>query len=252
MKQETNTPGQHNSRSADQPDSALRRAVRTGLHSARENALPGFILWIAAAAIVAGYWLLEPVHRFLSDLGQFKAESGYLYSAVATGIFGGLIPFLWRWTRGKKRARETGTQLWNVPAWAAGLFLTLFWAYKGVEIDWFYRLQALIFGSGSALSVLVPKVLVDQFVYNTLWAGWIQLLAYWWLERALKPAALVDPAFWRTIGPRLVTILISTWGVWIPMVCIIYSMPAELQVPLFNIALCFWSLMLASITVEKK
>ncbi len=230
------------------PESALRRAVKTGLHSARENALPGIILWLFASAIVAGYWLFEPMHRFLTNLGKFKAESGYAYSIVATGIFGGLIPFLWRLARGKKR----GTRLWNVPAWSAGLFLTLFWAYKGFEIDFFYRLQAVVFGNGSAPSVLVPKVLVDQFVYNPLWAGWTQLLGYWWLERSFRASALTDREFWGTIGPRLVTVLISTWGVWIPMVCIIYSLPPELQVPLFNIALCFWSLMLASITAEGK
>ncbi len=234
------------------PVSAFKNALQTGLRSARENALPGLILWVFAAALVAGYWLLQPVHDALGVLGRVKAESGYAYSAIATGIFGGFIPFLWRFARGGKRARETGTRLWNVKAWVAALFLTLFWAYKGVEIDFFYRLQAAIFGNGSALKVLVPKVLVDQFVYNVLWAGWIQLLGYWWLENGLRPSALVDRAFWGTIGPRLVTILISTWGVWIPMVCIIYSMPAELQVPLFNIALCFWSLMLASITTEEK
>lgn len=249
MTQSTNAAGSAAPRepSAKEP-SAFKNALRTGLHSARENALPGFILWIAASALVAGYWLLEPVHRFLSALGSFKAESGYWYSAVATGIFGGLIPFLWRLARGRKR----GVRLWNVPAWSAGLFLTLFWAYKGVEIDFFYRLQATVFGNGSGPSTIIPKVLVDQFLYNPLWAGLIQLLAYWWLEQAFRPAALTDRALWGSIGPRLVTVLISTWGVWIPMVCIIYSMPAELQVPLFNIALCFWSLMLASITAEKK
>jgi len=112
------------------PVPPIKNALRTGLRSARENALPGFILWVFAAAIVAGYWLFEPVHAALGALGRLKASSGYAYSAIATGIFGGFIPFLWRLARGGKRARETGIPLWNVPSWAAALFLTLFWAYN--------------------------------------------------------------------------------------------------------------------------
>ena len=54
------------------------------------------------------------------------------------------------------------------------------------------------------------------------------------------------------MGWRVVTVLISTWAVWIPMVSIIYAVPSNLQIPLFNIVLCFWSLMLGSLTKEKK
>jgi hypothetical protein len=32
--------------------------------------------------------------------------------------------------------------------------------------------------------------------------------------------------------------------IWIPAVSIIYSMPNELQIPLFNLVLCFWVLLL--------
>lgn len=227
---------------------ALRAAARAGLASARENALPGIILWIVAAAIVAGYFLYPPVTAALERLGRIKAAGGFLYSAIATGIFGGLIPFAWRLfvNRGSPRDPDAA------PAWQAGLFLCLFWTWKGVEIDLFYRAQALVFGSGATPGTIIPKVLVDQFVYNPLWAGWTQVLAYWWVEQRFRASALTDRALWGTMGSRVVTILISTWGVWIPMVSIIYAMPGNLQIPLFNIALCFWSLMLASLTKEKK
>ena len=232
---------------------ALREAVRLGLSSARENAFPGLILWLVATAIVAGYYLYAPVTSALERLGAIKAAGGFLYSAIATAIFGGLIPFLWRlWiNRDVLRNKETAREV-PALAWQAGLFLCLFWGWKGIEIDLFYRAQALVFGSGATPDKIIPKVLVDQFVYNPLWAGWTQVLAYWWVEKRFRVSALTDRALWGTMGTRVVTILISTWGVWIPMVSIIYAMPANLQIPLFNIALCFWSLMLASLTREKK
>ncbi len=227
---------------------AIRAAARAGLSSARENAIPGLFLWLVATAIVAGFYLWAPVTSALEGLGRVKASGGFLYSAIATGVFGGLIPSLWRaWVnRGSSGRRDA------VPAWQAGLFLTLFWAYKGIEIDFFYGLQALVFGTGNGPAVNVPKVLVDQFVYNPLWAGWTQVVAYWFLEKRFRLSSLADRDLWGSMGSRVVTVLISTWGVWIPMVSIIYAMPQNLQVPLFNIALCFWSLMLASLTREKR
>ena len=42
--------------------------------------------------------------------------------------------------------------------------------------------------------------------------------------------------------------LVSGWMVWIPAVSMIYILPASLQIPLFNIVLCFWSLVLTLIT----
>ncbi len=232
--------------------SPLGTAARAGLASARENAIPGLVLWAVAVAIVAGYYLWQPVTTALGALGALKASGGYLYSAVSTAVFGGLIPFAWRFASHRRAVARgaAGRSPWKVPAWQACLFLTLFWCWKGIEIDFLYRMQAVVFGADARASTVIPKVLVDQFVYNPLWAGWTQVLAYWWLERSFKAAALVDRELWSTMGSRVVTVLISTWGVWIPIVSVIYAMPSNLQVPLFNIALCFWGLMLASLTKE--
>jgi hypothetical protein len=42
--------------------------------------------------------------------------------------------------------------------------------------------------------------------------------------------------------------LMSTWAVWIPAVAIIYCLPPPLQIPLFNLVLCFWVLVLSFIS----
>jgi hypothetical protein len=36
--------------------------------------------------------------------------------------------------------------------------------------------------------------------------------------------------------------------VWIPAVATIYSLPSALQVPLFNLVLCFWCLLISFIS----
>ena len=61
----------------------------------------------------------------------------------------------------------------------------MYWALRGVDVDAFYRLQAMIFGDGVDWRTIVCKVLVDQFVYTVYFGllrlprffmhGWIQV-----------------------------------------------------------------------------
>jgi hypothetical protein len=44
---------------------------------------------------------------------------------------------------------------------------------------------------------------------------------------------------------KIPTVILSNWLVWTPAVCVVYAMPNELQIPLFNLVLCFWVLLLA-------
>jgi hypothetical protein len=46
--------------------------------------------------------------------------------------------------------------------------------------------------------------------------------------------------------------LISNLGVWVPTVCIIYALPSALQLPLFNLVLCFFTLLLAHLAHTEK
>ncbi|MGH3421170.1 MAG: hypothetical protein ACRDOD_16480, partial [Streptosporangiaceae bacterium] len=107
---------------------------------------------------------------------------------------------------------------------------------------------AVVFGSGHAAANIVPKVLCDQFVYNVLWAAPTASLCFAWKNagfRAAPVAAALRQGSWyaRDVLP----VLIGTWAVWIPVVTCVYALPSALQIPLFNVALCFWSLLFANI-----
>jgi hypothetical protein len=49
-----------------------------------------------------------------------------------------------------------------------------------------------------------------------------------------------------------ITVLFSTWVVWIPAVSIVYSLPSALQLPIFNLVLCFWCLLLTFVTGSER
>ncbi len=192
--------------------------------------------------IVVAYGLVPWFNQILAQLALLKNSSGLVYSFFSTALFGGLIPWLVLFA--------------GRPAVYPGklktlIFYLLFWGVKGMEIDLFYRLQSLLFGSGNDLAIIVKKVVVDQFIYNPLWAVPSQVIAYQFLAKGFSISALHNYN-WREFFTRKVPLTtISTWVVWIPMVSIVYCLPPDLQIPLFNLVLCFWVLMVAVLSKEK-
>jgi hypothetical protein len=214
------------------------RPWRESLEAARANLIPGLILQAFALGVLLAYYFHGPSRHVMDSLADLKSRWGWRYSFAATALFGGLIPFLY--LRFNRRTRAS-TPL------SHGLFYLIFWAVKGVEVDLFYQAQGLIFGNDTAVSTIAAKVAVDQLVYSVFWATPGAQIAFYWKDAGFSFArtrALRWFRFWRENMPKAV---IALWAVWVPAVTIIYSLPPALQIPLFNIVLCFYALLFATV-----
>ncbi len=121
-------------------------------------------------------------------------------------------------------------------------FLMLFWGYRGMEIDLFYHLQSWLFGNGNDAATLIKKVAVDQFIASPIWFVPTYVIALRWVDKGgswSRLRASLNRNFWLRTCP---TMLLTNWLVWIPAVALIYSLPAQLQFPLFSIVMTFFIL----------
>ncbi len=110
----------------------------------------------------------------------------------------------------------------------------------GVVVDAFYRIQALWFGTDPTFPIVLNKVLVDQLVYNPFFAAPATAILYDWKNRGYgwhELRGFFTAGYYRNV---VVPTLFATWGVWIPLVSIVYSLPLALQIPLFGLALSLW------------
>ena len=212
---------------------------QAGLEAARANLIPGAVLSLFAIGLLLSYWYVPAVQSGLDRLGGFKQAAGWPYVVVSTAVFGGMIPGL------VQRLRPA---LRHTMPWKFFGFTLVFWAYKGLEVDLLYRLQAAWFGHGSDLSTLAIKIFIDMAVYCPIWAVPSTVLAYAWAERGFSWSRTLAPL--REIGLRgwfgrdILPVVISNWAVWVPAVCVIYCLPLALQLLVQNLVLCFWSLLL--------
>lgn len=215
----------------------LESPWRAGLRSARANLGPGFVLQLGALALVVAYYAQPAMQEALARITRLRADGGVAFSMLTTGISGGALPFLYLRARPATRSRYT---------WTQGAAIAAFWTYKGLEVDLWYRLLARVLGERHDLATIAAKTFCDQFIYCPLLAVPLTAVVYEWTESHFDGAAaardLRAPGWFRR---RCLPLLISNLGVWLPAVCIIYALPTPLQLPLQNIVLCFFTLLVA-------
>ncbi|MHC4887087.1 MAG: hypothetical protein ACYTGH_18575 [Planctomycetota bacterium] len=213
------------------------------LDALRKNWAPGLALQGFALALVLGFYHIPVVAAVCARIGALKVAHGYLFSAVSTSLFGGLIPFLILCMTGQIR---------RVGWMAVGLFYTFFWMWKGVEIDLLYRVQVTLFGEGTDAGTIAKKVLVDQFGYNLLYAVACMAVFNLWKDHGFRVRdswAALNREFFTQVMP---TMMVSTWMVWLPTTAIVYAMPTPLQLPLFCMVLSFYVLLITVIGARRK
>ena len=216
-----------------------RRALRLGGKAALRNRVPALFLWLFGVGLIAGYYLFPPVSSALQQLQVWKAETGLLFAAVSTGLFAGAIPL------GMSRLAGQSVPRPFVPYLTSNI---LFWAVKGVEIELFYRLQAVWFGDNSQWSTIVAKVFVDQVFYAPLVGLLNVVLFYRWRDRGYSGTDFVRGLNGQWYRDEFLPVLIGNWLVWLPACGLIYCLPQGLQLPIQNLILCFWVLILMFFT----
>lgn len=199
----------------------------------RENRVPCLALNLVVITLVGSYYQVPAIAEAWEAVGAFKLKWAYAFSLGSTIFAAVLLPTL--------------VQLWmgTLPAegrWKRVGLLSLFWGYRGMEIDWFYQVQGWLFGTGNDAATLIKKVAVDQFVMSPLWFVPTVLIAMRWVDMGgswTRTRDSLTREFWTRTCP---TVMVTNWLVWIPTLALVYSLPPALQFPLFSVVMCFFIL----------
>lgn len=204
-----------------------------GLRAARANLVPGVLVQAVMIATVLAYFHAPSTREIFDYLGSQKERWGYLYSAVSAILAGAVIPEVLRIAVFQK-GRPMRRNLDNL------IFTICYWGVSGMQVDLLYRLQAEWFGTAGDFDTVIKKVLVDQFLFCPLLAAPQAAFLYDWKQLGFGRQHLrgfFSVSFYRS---AVVPTLFATWGVWIPIVAALYSLPPLLQIPLFSLALSLW------------
>ena len=208
-----------------------------GLRATRANLIPGLILQALMLALLLSYYFHPATTAWLDRLADVKLRWGFGYSALSAIIAGALVPELMRvlvFQKGRARRENFANLLFTIP----------FWCGMGMLVDVFYRTQALVFGAEPTFQVVVVKVLCDQLLYSPFVATPLTCWLYDWKLAGYRfdgARRWFSAAYARDV---MLPVIFANWGVWIPVVAILYSLPGTLQIPLFGLALSLWVMLL--------
>ncbi len=134
---------------------AATDAVRKGWRAAVAN-LPSILaIQAAIGAVVAIYYLWPTGSAALAAYAHWQTSGGPFGNGLANSAAGMLseVSFVYFQQRGRWKAEN----LENL------VFKFILFFFSGSIVYEFYRYQAIWWGTGASLGVLVPKVIVDQF-----------------------------------------------------------------------------------------
>jgi len=222
----------------------MKRYFSAGLEAARANLVPGLVLQALMVVFLLIYLMFPAGRAAFEQLAELKVEVGYWYALIAGALAGGVLPECLRVIsfQGGAVRREN---------WVNLMFGMCVWAAMGVVVDTFYRLQGFWFGDAATVGTVVSKVLVDMLVFTPIVGVPLVTLAYAWRHTEFQPSALkgmLNARFYRT---RVVPVLFPNWAVWTPVVCVIYSLPPGLQIPVYAFAQAFWALVIMTLTKDQ-
>jgi len=211
-------------------------AWRVGLKAAKANLLPGLVVQGLMLTLILSYYSSPVVQIGLDRLGQVKSTWGLAFVLLASALSGAIFPEILKILLLQK-ARVTQENTKNI------VFLVPYWMLLGACVDLFYQGQEMLFGNHTDWLTVATKVAVDPFLYTPFFACplaviLVELRRLKWNLNAI--GGMLNRNFYQF---RIFPLVIAAWGVWIPLVSVVYAMPTALQFPVFSLILSFWSLM---------
>ena len=68
---------------------------RAGLHGARALLGPGLVLQAVALSLVLAYYFVPAAQSTFAHLAAWRTAGGFVFSALASAVCGGVLPFLY-------------------------------------------------------------------------------------------------------------------------------------------------------------
>lgn len=191
--------------------------------------------------IVAVYYCWPAATLFLSWFAAWQHTGGILLLGVEAGFAAGILSEV-----SVVYIDEGGR--WNSRHLENMIFRFVVFFFGGMVVAKFYEWQAFWFGDGLTWQIIVPKVLVDQFIFSVFWSTTYQTMLFRWQALRYSGSRLWSELDGRFVRERMLPVLVTNWMFWIPGVILIYSMPLLLQMPLNIVSTAIWSVLLAGLS----
>ncbi|MDQ8195996.1 Mpv17/PMP22 family protein [Coraliomargarita sp. SDUM461004] len=228
-------------------DECVRLSIYKGATAIKRNSVPAMFTLSLMALLAWAYNSIPSVNSFFHQVSILKQTMGIAFPILAAGLSVGLISECYAYF-------SSSTRRWTMQNTLNFGFLFLTFGIMSAAKEPIFVLLANLYGAGNDTTVLVKKMLFDQFVWTVFLACPYQTLLFSWKNHgfSLQKMKLECPTFSEFFAVKMLPVLLSNWAFWIPMSVIIYSFPTNLQLPVSIIAISLWVCILNLLTKSEK
>ena len=219
-----------------------RNSFWIGWESAKANAVPMVVLWMASVALVFGYYFVPGVAAMLAPLKSWQDAWGWKAAFGNGFVFCGLLPGFFLLTVRALKVERPFPVMVTQSLWSG---------IGGVIGGWMYALNAAWLGEGLDFPTLAAKTAICQFLWTPVVFNPLGATVYAWIGgnfslKAWRGRSPID--LWLTVA--LPNLLVN-WAIWIPCTFIVSMFPTPLQIQLSGLINCFFALVQLSIGWRK-
>lgn len=215
----------------------LHIEIRNGWQSTKANVIPAMVIVFLAAILAAAYYHIPDVKLSLQGLQLVRVRWGIWFSMLASAIGAGIIPGIYLISIGRTRHgwRAVGDLLFTCCVWSTSAF----------AVDRFYILQDQWWGSAATPQIVLLKMMTDQFIFTPILGLQIPALGLRFRDMNYSFSKIVQALREDWLIKVTVPMLVACWITWIPGTLVVYALPLSLQIPMFVLIQCFFSLEMA-------
>ena len=191
--------------------------------------------------MVVAFYVWPEFARATEAIGPWRARYGLPMSFLLGFVAGGAVPEV-----AKVATRQAKRFDWRTLG-----FVGLVYGLLAVQIDLFYLLQSLWFGTGTDVGTIAKKLAVDMGLAAPLVFIPYTVGMFLWRERGFRLRAIPTFFRWEIYRDRVLTIQVMNWFVWVPVLCALYALPLALQFPLSMLIEACWTLLVVVMTAPK-
>ena len=233
------------------PMPGLAELVTPGAAAVRKYWRPFLLLQGCAALLVVTYYGSTAVQRFCEHISEWHVRGGVLFSGTIAAIAGGLLPEVAkRIVPGPRIALDDDITAARTERLNDVVFACCVFAINGMMTDLQYRWFGRMFGNDGHFLTAIKKMLFDQFITTPIYGITYWAVVYRWRALRYSLPALFREMDWRWYVQHVGPLLLPCWCFWIPMVTLVYMMPASLQYTMASLALAAWSLLMVFIATK--
>lgn len=223
---------------------SLSDAFRPGIRAVVSHWKPFLFIQVVAVGCVLAYYKSQSFREASDVLQGWKVSGGLLFAFIAGAVAGGFVPEAARIATGTVEGQ--GWDRWRKVFWTAFVF-----GLVGVYVDVFYRIQAMLFGTGIDAATLAYKTAFDMFCFAPLFCIPFEVASLQWPQKGYRVVEFIRGFSWSTYRENVLPALIPCWAFWIPVLVCVYAMPMNLQFVFAILAEAAWSIIVVFVATAK-